>query len=62
MPPNAPDRLLPPAEVAELFQVDRKTVSRWAKAVRPIRIRTPGGHHRFRESDIRALLQQVRER
>lgn len=50
------DRLLTPGEVAALFRVDPKTVTRWAAAGRLTSIRTPGGHRRFRESHIRALL------
>jgi excisionase family DNA binding protein len=51
------DRLLKPAEVAEIFRVDPKTVSRWAEDGRIARVKTPGGHNRFRESDVRGLLQ-----
>jgi excisionase family DNA binding protein len=51
------DRLLTPGEVASLFRVDPKTVTRWAAAGRLSSIRTPGGHRRFRESEVRALLQ-----
>ncbi len=50
------DRLLTPGEVALLFRVDPKTVTRWAVAGRIGSIRTPGGHRRFRESEVRALL------
>ncbi len=50
------ERLLTPGEVAGLFRVDPKTVTRWAAAGRISSIRTPGGHRRFRESEIRALL------
>src|SRR5438132_11871927 len=50
------DRLLTPGEVANLFRVDPKTVTRWAAAGRIGSIRTPGGHRRFRESEVRALL------
>jgi excisionase family DNA binding protein len=50
------ERLLTPGEVASLFRVDPKTVTRWAAAGRISSIRTPGGHRRFRESEIRALL------
>ncbi|MGB8651796.1 MAG: BldC family transcriptional regulator [Mycobacteriales bacterium] len=50
------DRLLTPGEVASLFRVDPKTVTRWASAGRIGSIRTPGGHRRFRESEVRALL------
>ena len=51
------DRLLTPGEVAALFRVDPKTVTRWAAAGRISSIRTPGGHRRFRESEVRALLE-----
>jgi excisionase family DNA binding protein len=58
MPIRSPqrDRLLTPGEVATLFRVDPKTVTRWASAGRIGSIRTPGGHRRFRESEVRALL------
>jgi excisionase family DNA binding protein len=52
------DRLLTPGEVATLFRVDRKTVTRWANAGRLAGVRTPGGQWRFRESDIRELMRQ----
>ena len=51
-----PDALLTPAEVAALFRVNPKTVTRWAASGRITSIRTPGGHRRFRESEVRALL------
>lgn len=54
------DDLLTPAEVAAIFRVDPKTVTRWA-AARPPRlasIRTPGGHRRFRWSVVKARLLQ----
>lgn len=50
------DRLLTPGEVAVLFRVDPKTVTRWAEAGRLPCLKTPGGHRRFRESHVRALL------
>ena len=50
------DRLLTPGEAATLFRVDPKTVTRWAASGRIGSIRTPGGHRRFRESEVRALL------
>lgn len=55
-PQGGRDRLLTPGEVATLFRVDPKTVTRWASAGRIGSIRTPGGHRRFRESEVRALL------
>ena len=48
--------LLTPQEVATMFRVDPKTVTRWAKAGKLTSIRTLGGHRRFRESEVRALL------
>jgi excisionase family DNA binding protein len=48
--------VLTPAEVARLFGVDPKTVIRSAASGRLGFIRTPGGHHRSRRSEIDALL------
>lgn len=56
---NGQDQLLTPGEVASLFRVDPKTVTRWATAGRIGSIRTPGGHRRFRESEVRALLAEL---
>ena len=50
------ENLLTPSEVAALFRVDPKTVTRWAKAGKIGSIRTLGGHRRFRESEVRELL------
>lgn len=52
------DRLLTRSEVAALFRVNPKTVTRWANAGKLDAIRTLGGHRRFRESQVRALLDQ----
>jgi excisionase family DNA binding protein len=49
--------LLTPSEVATLFRVDPKTVTRWAKAGKLTSIRTLGGHRRYRESEVRSLLE-----
>jgi len=48
--------LLTPSEVATMFRVDPKTVTRWAKAGKLTSIRTLGGHRRYREPEVRALL------
>lgn len=48
--------LLTPAQVATMFRVDRKTITRWANAGKLTSIRTLGGHRRYRESEVRALL------
>ena len=53
------ERLLTPGEVATLFRVDPKTVTRWATAGRIGSIRTPGGHRRFRESEVKSLLREL---
>lgn len=48
--------LLTPAEVAVLFGVDTATVTRWARTGRLTAVRTLGGHRRFPEREVRALL------
>ncbi|MER7206377.1 BldC family transcriptional regulator [Streptosporangium sp. NPDC000239] len=61
---DTPDRLLTPAEVARMFHVDPKTVSRWALAGKLTSFRTLGGHRRFREAEILAHIastQQTKE-
>jgi excisionase family DNA binding protein len=50
------ESLLTPSEVASLFRVDPKTVTRWAKAGKLSSIRTLGGHRRYREAEVRDLL------
>jgi len=51
--------LLTPAEVASLFRVDPKTVTRWARSGKLSSIKTLGGHRRYRESEVRVLLGTV---
>ena len=51
--------LLTPSEVAALFRVDPKTVTRWAKAGKLTSIRTLGGHRRYKESEVKALLNSI---
>ncbi|MTJ84541.1 BldC family transcriptional regulator [Nocardia seriolae] len=53
------DTLLTPGQVAALFHVDPKTVTRWAHAGRLGSLRTPGGHRRFRESEVMQLLRSL---
>lgn len=57
--PTESEPLLTPAEVAAMFRVDPKTVTRWAKAGKLSSIRTLGGHRRYRESEVRELLSGV---
>ena len=58
---NGQENLLTPAEVAALFRVDPKTVTRWAKAGKLTSIRTLGGHRRYKESEVRTLLKVITE-
>ena len=51
--------LLTPSEVASLFRVDPKTVTRWAKAGKLTSIRTLGGHRRYKESEVKALINLI---
>ena len=57
--PSEQEVLLTPAEVASLFRVDPKTVTRWAKAGKLTSIRTLGGHRRYKDSEVKALLNTV---
>ena len=50
------DPLLLPSEVAALFGVDATTVNRWVHERRLPSLRTLGGHHRFRRSDLERFL------
>ena len=50
--------LMTPAEVASLFRVDPKTVTRWADAGKLTAIRTLGGHRRYLEQEVQVLLQE----
>ena len=57
--PAQSEVLLTPSEVASLFRVDPKTVTRWAQAGKLSAVRTLGGHRRFHESEVRSLLTGV---
>ena len=48
--------LLYPREVAFLFRVDPKTVTRWAAEGRLLAFRTPGGSRRYYAAEVGALL------
>ncbi len=56
------NRLLTPAEVAAILRVDPKTVTRWARGGKLSSIRTPGGHRRSSESEVREFLDSGRGR
>jgi excisionase family DNA binding protein len=53
---NGQERLLMPAEVAERVRVDVKTLARWAAAGWIECVYTAGGHRRYPESAVRAML------
>lgn len=53
---TSPDRPLSPAETADLFGVDTKTITRWVRAGKLPALRTVGGHHRFDPVEMRRIL------
>jgi excisionase family DNA binding protein len=55
-PQYAQEALLTPAEVAAVFRVDPKTVTRWAVAGKLTAVRTLGGHRRYRADEVMQLL------
>ena len=57
----AEHELLTPSEVAVMFRVNPKTVTRWARAGRISAIRTIGGHRRFRTSEIQRFLDEAQD-
>jgi excisionase family DNA binding protein len=54
-------RYLRTAQVADLLHVSPKTVSRWAQEGRLPYLRTLGGHRRYPDAEIRALLETLSE-
>jgi excisionase family DNA binding protein len=48
--------LLKPGEVAELFRVDSKTVTRWAQTGKIGSLKTPGGHRRLLRNEVEAWM------
>lgn len=52
----ANDELLMPGEVAKMLGVTPKTVNRWANDGKLPSVKTPGGHHRYRLSVVKAIL------
>jgi excisionase family DNA binding protein len=55
-PMPATEQLLTPGEVAAMFRVDPKTVTRWARDGKLTSIRTLGGHRRYREAEVLTQL------
>jgi excisionase family DNA binding protein len=60
LPPGY-DAVLTSAEVAKVFGVDAKTVTRWERRGLVKAFRTPGGHRRYRDHDVRALLASMED-
>ena len=56
---NEAERLLTPAEVAQLLRVHPKTVSRWVQSGKLSAVRTLGGHRRYRANEVYALLEET---
>ena len=60
-------RWLKPSQVTDLFQdaglfrVPLSTLADWANAGKLAYIRTPGGHRRYREPEVRALIAELAE-
>ena len=52
------EELLTSAEVAQLFRVSTKTVSRWARLGQLPVIRTPSGQLRFRRRDVDEFIRR----
>jgi excisionase family DNA binding protein len=50
------------SQAADILHVSPKTVSRWAQEGRLPFTRTLGGHRRFPEAEIRALVDTLTER
>ncbi len=48
--------LLTPSEVAALFRVDPKTVTRWSQKGKLYCIKTVGGHRRYLMDEVQTLL------
>ncbi len=48
--------LLTPGEVAKLFHVNPRTVTRWARSGKITSVRTLGGHRRYLQREIESLL------
>jgi len=56
VPPFEPDRWLTLGQACRLLNVDESTLRRWADAGQVRTFRTPGGHRRFADGDVRAIV------
>jgi excisionase family DNA binding protein len=60
-PPTShlPD-ILRPSDVARLFRVDTKTITRWADTGKLTSFRTPGGERRYYRDEILSHIKNTR--
>jgi len=56
LPAGESDRWLTLGQACRLLNVDESTLRRWADAGQVRTFRTPGGHRRFAETDVRAIV------
>ena len=56
-PEGTADRWLTLGQACRVLNVDESTLRRWADAGQVRTFRTPGGHRRFAETDVRAIVQ-----
>jgi excisionase family DNA binding protein len=54
--------LLTPSEVAALFRVDPKTVTRWSQKGKLHCIKTVGGHRRYLMDEVQTLLNVLKHK
>lgn len=54
-----PEKLLTTSEVGQIFRVSANTIQAYARAGLLPFIRTPGGHYRFRASDVRSVFREA---
>jgi len=58
-PPRGSDH--PRRSGGDVFRVNPKTVTRWARAGKMSAVRTLGGHRRFRTPEIRRFLEETQQ-
>lgn len=54
-----PDELIAPAEACAMLGVTDQTLRRWVDLGHLAAVRTPGGHRRYRRSDVEALTAEA---
>lgn len=53
---SRPEKLLRPSEAAKRLGIDPSTLRRYAACGEIQAVLTPGGHHRYRDSELRNLV------